>query len=75
MATIIDALLVTLGLDASGMTAGANIAGTLQTAGYYVQVLDPGAIVRGGSGSPSISFWYTDGGSVLQLNVSSTDVI
>ena len=55
--------------------AGANIAGTLQTAGYYVQVLDPGAIVRGGSGSPSISFWYTDGGSVLQLNVSSTDVI
>ena len=55
--------------------AGANIAPTLQTRGWYLQVLDPGAVVRGGSGSPACSFWYTDGGSVLQINLASTDVI
>ena len=54
--------------------AGANVATTLQTRGWYLQVLDPGAVVRGGGGSPSIAFWYTDGGGVLYLNVASTDV-
>ena len=55
--------------------AGANIGSVLQTRGWYLQVKDPGAVVRGLNGSPSISFWYTDGGSVLQINMSSTDVI
>jgi hypothetical protein len=55
--------------------AGANIAPTLQTRGWYLQVLDPGAVVRGGGGSPAISFWYTDGGSVLQINLASIDVM
>ena len=55
--------------------AGANISGVLQARGWYLQVLDPGAIVRGNSGSPSIKFWYTDGGSVLSITMTSTDVI
>lgn len=55
--------------------AGANIAPTLQTRGWYLQVLDPGAVVRGNGGSPSIIFWYTDGGSVLQISMASIDVI
>ena len=55
--------------------AGANIAGVLQTQGWYLQVLDPGAVVRGQSGSPKIQFWYTDGGSVLSISMTSTDVI
>lgn len=54
--------------------AGRNIANTLQTQGYYIQVLDPGAVVRGQNGSPVVNFWYTDGGSVLQINMASTDV-
>ena len=55
--------------------AGANIGGVLQTRGWYLQVLDPGAVVRGQNGSPAINFWYTDGGSILQINMSSIDVI
>ena len=55
--------------------AGKAIAGTLQTQGYYLQVVDPGAVVRGSGGSPIINLWYTSGGSVLQINMSSIDVI
>jgi len=55
--------------------AGANIASTLQSVGWYLQVLDPGAVVRAGGGSPAITLWYTDGGSVLQINLASVDVI
>ena len=78
---------LTFGMIQQGVTLGqaeiaevnyaavSNIAGTLQTRGWYLQVLDPGAVVRGNSGSPAIQFWYTDGGSVLSINMSSTDVI
>ncbi len=55
--------------------AGKNIATTLQTQGFYLQVLDPGAVVRGQGGSPVINLWYTSGGSVLQINMASIDVI
>lgn len=55
--------------------AGTVIASTLQNQGYYLQVLDPGAVVRGAGGSPIITLWYTSGGSVLQINMSSLDVL
>jgi hypothetical protein len=54
--------------------AGSNIAPTLQSAGWYLQVKDPGAVARAAGSSPIINFWYTDGGSVLQLNFSAIDV-
>ena len=55
--------------------AGKNIATTLQTQGYYLQCLDPGAVVRGQGGSPVLNLWYCSGGSVLQLSMASIDVI
>jgi hypothetical protein len=55
--------------------AGTDIDQTLETEGWYLQVLDPGAQVRGNGGSPIINFWYTDGGDVLKINIASIDVI
>jgi hypothetical protein len=48
---------------------------TIQNTGWYLQILDPGAIVRGGRGSPTINFWYTDGGSIQKISMSSVDVL
>jgi hypothetical protein len=55
--------------------AGAPIADLIQQAGYYLQILDPGAQVRGNRGTPVINFWYTDGGAVQKINVASIDIL
>lgn len=55
--------------------SGVDIVNTLQTRGWYVQVLDPGAQVRGNRGTPIINFWYTDGGAVQKINMASIDII
>lgn len=55
--------------------AGNSTAATaVQNIGWYLQVKDPGAIVRGQRGSPAITFWYTDGGSVQKISMASIDV-
>lgn len=54
--------------------AGANIAGTLQTQGYYLQILAASAQVRASRGSPPITFWWVDGGSIQSLNLASVSV-
>lgn len=54
--------------------AGLTIAPTLQSQGWYLQISDPGPTVRAARGSPDCTFWYTDGGSVQQINMSSVDV-
>jgi hypothetical protein len=54
--------------------AGINIAQTLQSTGYYLQILPATAQVRGNRTSPSITFWYCQGGSVQSINVSSVEV-
>jgi hypothetical protein len=54
--------------------AGANIATTLQNQGYYLQILDPPASVMQARGSPIITLWYVDGGSVHVLSINSVDV-
>lgn len=54
--------------------AGVNIATTLQQAGWYLQILDAAPNVRTSRGSPPMTFWYTDGGSVQSLNLASIDV-
>lgn len=54
--------------------AGAVIAPTLETRGWYLQVKDASPQVRAAGESPPINFWYTDGGSVRKLVITSTDV-
>lgn len=54
--------------------AGVPIATTLQNLGWYLQILDAPPNVRGQRKSPPMTFWYTDGGSIQQLNLASIDV-
>jgi len=54
--------------------AGTNIADTLQTRGWYLQVLDADPSVRTTRGSPPITLWYTDGGSIQKINLASIDI-
>lgn len=56
-------------------TGDPSATATIQNTGWYLQILDPGAIVRGGRGTPTINFYYTDGGSVQQISMSSVDVL
>jgi hypothetical protein len=55
--------------------AGRDVSGTIEQQGYYLQILDPGAQVRGNRGTPVINFWYTDGGAVQKITVASIDVM
>lgn len=54
--------------------AGVAIADTLQTNGYYIQVLDAPPEVRVTGGSPPIKFWYTSGGSIQNIELASINV-
>jgi hypothetical protein len=54
--------------------AGVAIDQTLQNSGWYLQVLDPGAVVRGQRGSPACTFFYTDGGAIHKINLASVDI-
>lgn len=55
--------------------AGIPVADTVEQQGYYLQVADPGATVRGERGTPIINLWYTDGGAVQQITVASTAIL
>lgn len=54
--------------------AGLAIDGVLFQQGWYLQVLDPGAQARGNRASPNMTFWYTDGGAIQQINLASIDI-
>lgn len=54
--------------------AGVKIDGILSTVGWYLQILQASATVRGLRGSPPMKFWYTDGGSVQSLLLATIDV-
>jgi hypothetical protein len=56
-------------------TGDSGATATIQNTGWYLQILDPGSIVRGNRGTPVINFWYTDGGSVQQITMSSVDIL
>jgi hypothetical protein len=60
---------------AVNQAAGTKIDGTLSTVGWYLQVLDPGSVVRGQGGSPNCTFWYTSGGSIRVIDLASIDVL
>lgn len=52
-------------------SAGISIAGTLQTQGYYLQILPATTDQRASRVSPPAKFWYLDRGSVQALALSS----
>ena len=54
--------------------AGLDAASTIAQKGWYLQILDPGAQVRGVRKSPTINFWYTDGGAIQQINMPSIEI-
>lgn len=55
--------------------AGGDISTELFNQGYFLQVLDPGAQVRGQGGSPIINFFYTDGGDIRKLTIASIVIL
>jgi hypothetical protein len=55
--------------------AGSDVSSTIESQGWYLQILDPGATIRAQRGTPVINFWYTDGGSVQSITVDSICVM
>lgn len=56
--------------------AGLVIADQVSALGWYLQVTDPlSTTVRSERGSPTVNFWYCDGGSIQKIVVSSTTVL
>ncbi|KCB33772.1 DUF3383 domain-containing protein [Bordetella hinzii] len=55
--------------------AGVDISSTLQTRGWYLQILDATAQVRAARGTPPMTFWYMDGGAVQKINLASLAVL
>jgi len=55
--------------------AGTRISDTLSSAGYYLQITAPSAQDRGLRKSPGMKFWYTSGGAIQQIVMSSIDVL
>lgn len=55
--------------------AGLDISSILEQQGWYLQILDPGAQVRGNRGTPVQNFWYCDGGAVQRLQLASVDIL
>jgi hypothetical protein len=51
--------------------AGANVAPTLQTQGYYLQIKQAPAATRAARTTPPCTFWYVDQGSVQAINLAS----
>lgn len=51
---------------------GQDVSQTLESLGWYMQITDPGAVVRGQRQTPNCAFYYMDGGSVQQIIMSST---
>ena len=54
--------------------AGLVIDRVLSSNGYYLQVLDPDPQVRVQRGTPPMTFWYMDGGSIQRLSLASVMV-
>lgn len=54
--------------------AGNNIASTLQTQGWFLQILQASSTVRAARGSPPMKFYYLDRGAVQAITLSSIAV-
>ena len=55
--------------------AGTKIDDILQTRGWYLQVLPAAPTARQNRNTPPCNFWYTDGGSVQKITLSSVDLL
>lgn len=55
--------------------AGLKIDRLLSSIGWYLQILPASAQTRGNRTSPPMKLWYTDGGSIQQINLASIDVM
>lgn len=56
--------------------ANLPIAEQVSSLGWYLQVTDPiNPAVRTERGSPTVNFWYCDGGSIQKIVVSATTVL
>lgn len=55
--------------------AGANVAGIIQSNGYYLQILDPGATARNNRQTPIINLWYSGRSGIQQFSLSSIDIL
>lgn len=51
--------------------AGTPIDQVLSTRGWYLQIKDPGGAVRAARGTPVMTFWYCDGGSIQKMKLAS----
>lgn len=51
--------------------AGLKISQILTAVGWYLQILPADPITRAARNSPPITLWYTDGGSIQQINFAS----
>lgn len=56
-------------------TGDSEAAGDLQSKGYFLQVLDPGASVRAQRGSPVAALYYAYGGSIQKVELPVTAVL
>lgn len=54
---------------------GFDISKELYTNGFFIQIDDPGASVRVNRESPTISLYYTYGGSVHRIDLASTAIL
>lgn len=53
---------------------GTDVSKTIESQGWYMQVKDPGANVRGQRGTPDCRFYYTDGGSIQKIVLPATAI-
>lgn len=61
-------------IAAVNQAAGADVAGVLQTQGWYLQVKPASSSSRAARTSPPCTFWYLDRGSVQSINLASVAV-
>jgi hypothetical protein len=58
-------------IAAVNASAGVKIDTVLSSRGWYLQIKDPGATVRAARGTPIITLYYMDGGSIQTITMAS----
>lgn len=53
----------------------ADILDALDSQGYFIQIIDPGASVRAQRETPIVNLWYTYGGAIQRIEIASTAVL
>jgi hypothetical protein len=53
---------------------GTDVSQNIITQGFYLQIVDATAAIRSARTSPSMTLYYSDGGSIQQLNLASIEI-